>query len=225
MGWVISGAVKESMSSFYVPGGTSKSQINFMLRNSGSWTAFGQLGSTNKNRVFVQDSDLSMNRQSHLEADFTQDGISQGRGLTYWEEFTLAFTSTAVAGSEQLAFTTAAAITFADGRAYRVKIYASVKSAAAQGPGYNVRKTNLAGTQLFGGRVPIPLNGLDLNVVREGIVVNTSGAPVSAKLAITMTPQLATAVSLDGAPGKFEVVDIGAAAAAPTAGAYTGTSV
>lgn len=125
----------------------------------------------------------------------------------------LAFTST-TALTEQLA-TTFGSFVFTNGRAFEYELNVQIKSAAAQSPGVNIHKTNLAGTLLHGGRYPIPLTGVDIPLFKVGVFVNTSGADVTALLALGIQPQVATAVSVDtgtgGLSGYIHVRDIGAA--------------
>lgn len=199
-GWVISGAVKESNNVFYVAGAAQKTQVNFLLRNSGNWVAFGQLGATNLSTVFFQDVNISWNHSGHPEADFTIDGTSQGRGYIYVENITGSATST-TSLTEQLMHTMTNNATFKDGRAYKVTLKMAIKSGAVQWPGVNIRETNLAGLQLFGGREEIPVTGRDLPMLKTGYIVNTTGADITGKLCATVTPEVATAVSLDGGTG------------------------
>lgn len=150
--------------------------------------------------------------------------ISGPRGVVYYEQFTFTFTSTAVAGSEQVAFTTANSMTIRNGRGVRVTYSAQLKSAAVQNPGAQIRENNLAGTSLVGGpRLPIVTINNDLPCERWGIFVNTSGADVTCKLAFTVTPQAATAVVVESGSGsgvgRILVEDMGSTAQ------YSGVSV
>jgi len=114
--------------------------------------------------------------------------------------------------TEQLALTTVS-MTFPAGRAFQFRVRGFKKSATAQAPGFNVHKTNLAGTTLIGGRVDIPLTGFDLEEIREGIFVNSTAADVTAALAIGIQPSTAVIVTFEtgtgGNSGWYEVVDIG----------------
>lgn len=123
------------------------------------------------------------------------------------------FTST-TSLTEQLA-TTFGSFVFTSGRAFEFELNVMIKSAAAQSPGINLHKTNLAGTLLSGGRYPVPLTGVDIPLLKRGVFINTSGVDVTALLALGVQPQVATAVTVDtgagGLSGYFHVKDIGAA--------------
>jgi hypothetical protein len=149
-----------------------------------------------------------------LFADYQQNGVSQARGVAHYEQITTSFTSTAVAGSEQVAYTTAN-VTFTNGRAYRVTVKFGLQSAVLQQPLVSVRETNLAGTLLCNGpRVPLPVAAISTLVDRQFLIKNTTGADVVTPLAITVTPQIATAVTQNGGAvpllAYVEVVDVGA---------------
>lgn len=146
--------------------------------------------------------------------DWTVNGRSMGRGLILSESFTVAFTSTAVAGAEQVAYTMVGSGQYPNNRAYEIKVYAAIKSAAVQSPVFNIRETAVGGTQLVNGRVAIPVTGIDLSgngCVREGVFLNTSGGIINQPIVLTLAPQVATAVSLDAAPGLIVIRDVGAA--------------
>lgn len=141
-------------------------------------------------------------------------GVSLPRGVTTQITLTSFTFNTTAATTEQLALTTLSFL-FKNNRAYQFRLRGFKKSAAAQAPGINVHKTNLAGTTLIGGRVDLPLTGFDLEEIREGIFVNSSGADVTAALAVGIQPSTATIVTFEtgtgGNSGWYEVVDIGAA--------------
>ena len=140
-------------------------------------------------------------------------GVSLPRGVTLQTTLTSFTFNSTTSTTEQLALTTST-FTFKAGRAYQFRLRGFKKSAAAQAPGFNVHKTNLAGTTLIGGRVDIPLTGFDLEEIREGIFVNSTGADVNAALAVGIQPSTATIVTFEtgtgGNSGWYEVVDIGA---------------
>lgn len=158
-------------------------------------------------------------------ADFTINGISQPRGVVYFESVTASVASGAVAGTEYLLRTTANPVTFPNGRAFRLKFHGFFSSAAVQNPMFNVRVGGLAGTILLqNARNPIPFAGSSIGFQTESIIVNDTGAPVTITLALTIIPQVATLVNVGGAPGAaqafWEIEDIGAANAP-----YSGVTV
>jgi len=138
--------------------------------------------------------------------------------------------TSAVAGTETVVFTTPVSMTFKDGRAFAVELMnAQIKSAAIQNPSFRLRETNLAGTILVNGpRVPIPVAGIDEPLTAGQLIfINNSGADITQPLVLTMTPQVATLVTLDASTGAsawgFKVRDIGSCVnGVPT---YTGVSL
>lgn len=157
---------------------------------------------------------LNVNSTGSLIGDITYNGVSGPRGCIYFEAIMVSVPSGAVAGTEYLMRTTASAITFPTDRAYRVTFKGIKSSAAIQNPLVEIRENNLAGQVLIdGGREPIGVAGNNLAFMRQGIIVNDSGAPITAKLALTCTPSVATLVNiLGGADASFaywEVEDVG----------------
>jgi hypothetical protein len=205
-GWVISGVVKEARSTFYIPTAPvgQKTQENFLLRNSSGYCAFGQLGAVNLGTVFFQDINISWNHSTQPNADFTIDGISQGRGVLYSEAATFSTATGAVAGVEALVYTSAGTFTLKNGRAALVTVAVQAKSGAVQNFIFRIRQNNLAGVTLVdGARIPITTAGTDRAAVRQGIILNTSGADVTLALALTAVPQVATAVTVEAGAGAF----------------------
>jgi len=150
-------------------------------------------------------------------ADFTIDGVDQPRGLIYYERITAAVNSGAVVGTFTATFTTTNNINFIAGRAYQVVVNTLVKSTALQNPAITIFKNTVAGTALItGGRIPISVAGQDFPVNRDDIIINATGATVTAKIAVGINPGVATLVTMSGQPAPsmnyIKVIDVGAAA-------------
>lgn len=163
---------------------------------------------------------VPVNIDPTARGDLQFSGVSAPRGVVYVERMTAVVNTGAVAGTLYSVFTTAAAVTFQPGRAYQVKLAAQIHSAVAQNPTCNVFEGSIAGTQLLAGpRVALQAGNIDAPVLKDDVVVNATAAPISAALAVGITPQVATLVVLNGAaapaPSYILVVDVGPASAYP----------
>jgi len=182
---------------------------------------FGQLGLTGaQSDVFFQDVGIQWNHSAQPQADFTIDGISQGRGVVLEERLATVVASLGVI-AETVVYTTAAC-TFLTGRAYRVTLSTQIKSTVVQNPIVRLRETNIAGTLLLSPpRTALSIANQDFPVWLCDVVVNSTGADLTKVLAVSLFPSVATAVTLNGAaapsPQYVRVEDIGAAAAFPGA--------
>lgn len=216
-GWVLAGTLYESSCQFFDATHTMVDITHGSNASPAEESWYGGFVRLRNNITTGALADLSFQNTAGTD-------ISAPRGVVYMEQFTFTFTSTAVAGSEQLAFTTANTMVLRNGRGFRVTYSAQLKSAATQNPAAQIRENNLAGTSLVGGpRLPIGTINNDLPCERWGIFVNTSGADVTAKLAFTVTPQAATAVVVESGSGsgvgRIVVEDMGSTTQ------YSGVSV
>lgn len=101
--------------------------------------------------------------------------------------------------NEQFLFDTVTAFKFRNGRAYKVTIVGQVNSTALQHVRFRVRKNVLAGINLIQWpTINIDAVSTDIPVYLEGIIVNTSGADVTTKLAVTTQGTAATVINFDG---------------------------
>lgn len=101
--------------------------------------------------------------------------------------------------NEQFLFDTVASFTFRNGRAYKVTVAGQVNSLATQRVRFRIRKNVLAGTILISWpTINIDATSTDVPVYFEGIIVNTSGADVTTKLAVTTQGTVATLINYDG---------------------------
>lgn len=147
-------------------------------------------------------------------ADIRWGGTPLPKGLVYSETFTFAFTSPAAIG-EVLAWTSAQSMFLPNGHAFKVVWKAQKKSGAVQTFGISLRQTNLAGTLLrSGGADEINFTGRDIEVTKIWHFINTSGADKTLKLAVTVNPSIATAITLESgaaaaANGYIVVTDEG----------------
>jgi hypothetical protein len=147
-------------------------------------------------------------------ADIRWGGTPLPKGLVYSETFTFAFTSPGAVG-EVLAWTSAQSMFLPNGHAFKVVWKAQKKSTVAQACLINLRQTNLAGTLLrSGGADEINFTGRDIEVTKVWHFINTSGADKTLKLAVTVNPTVATAVTLESgvaaaAMGYIVVTDEG----------------
>lgn len=204
---------------FSIAGGVTPNIFNVFQSAVNFGTAITDIGSVTVWTPFVSNNDFSINE------GFRIDGIDAPRGVIYYEQATGNNTSGAVAGTENLMRTTAGSPTFNPGRAYRVRWRGNASSAVIQNPLWAIRKTNLAGTLLIGNvaRYPLPFAAQNTALDITGIIVNNTAAGITAALALTVTPQVATAVALQaaGAAGteSWEITDIGSTID------YTGVSV
>lgn len=126
--------------------------------------------------------------------------------------------------NEQFLFDTVNSFTFRNGRAYKVTISGGINSLATQRCRFRVRKNVLAGTLLCAwSLINIDTTATDVPVMLQGIFVNTSGADVTTKLAVTTQGTVATLINYDGqaAPTQtyIECQDIG------DANMYSGVSL
>jgi hypothetical protein len=134
-------------------------------------------------------------------ADIRWGGTPLPKGLVYSETFTFAFTSPAAVG-EVLAWTSGQTMFLPNGHAFKVVWKAQRKSATAQVCGINLRQTNLAGTLLrSGGTDEINFTGRDIETTKIWHFINTSGVDKTLKLAVTVNPTVAAAVTLESGAG------------------------
>jgi hypothetical protein len=164
------------------------------------------------------------------QQDFTINGVSQGRGLRYFEEIPAGPFTTPAAVGEVVAFVATPTVAWDPGRAYRVKVYTQIHSAVLQNPIVNLRIHNLAGQIIIGKpRVPTLATGQDVPVYMEAIVVNKTAAVVSARPVLTVNPSAATAVVANfvAEPNQswIESVDVGQCIDPAVPGFYTGVGV
>ena len=162
--------------------------------------------------------------------DFVIDGISQGRGLNYFEEIPAGAFSTPAAVGEVIAFVATPPVLWDPGRAYKVTLHTQIHSAVLQNPIVNIRIHNLAGQIIVGApRYPTLASGQDVPVNMSAVVVNKTAAVVSARPLITVNPSAATIVVMGFAaePNQswIEVTDIGQCIDPAIPGFYTGVGV
>jgi hypothetical protein len=148
-------------------------------------------------------------------------GIEAGRVCVYRERIDSAASSGSVAGTETACFTTASSITFHGGYAYEIIVASQIKVALGvavpTSPIVDIRETNASGLKIIQApRVPIVAANTDTPVFRREVVKNATGSDVTVRLCVSVAPQSANAVTLDGAPAPItsyiEVWEIGDAA-------------
>ena len=145
---------------------------------------------------------LSVNTELDLNAAaFTIDGVTQGRGLLLNERIPAGSVNTGTTvGTFYNVFTTASTITLNPGRACQIKASFQIKSAAAQNPICTIFRDTVAGTHLIEhSRVAVQLTGQDYPVIRDDVVKNATGSPITFNVCIGVTPSVATLVTLDSA--------------------------
>lgn len=205
--------VMEISHEFFIPGSVGSSLIpGLWYKNSALVNA--QVGDPNGIVQMVQ---TWFNTTAQFgvngKGDLKFNAISIGRGYTAFEAITGVFVSDGTA-NEQTAFTTANLYTFPNGRAFLVEFVSRMHAAVVNRVGYSIRKTNLAGTKLIGWpTIIIDVTATEIPIYVQGVFVNTSGADVTARLAVTLDPVTANVVDLDGAaapvPSYIRVTDIG----------------
>jgi len=206
--------VMEISHEFFVPGSVGSSLIpGLWYKNSAQVNA--QVGDPNGivNTIHTW-FNTTAQFGSNGKGDLKFNAVSIARGYSVFEAITGVFVTDGTA-NEQTSFTTANLYTFPNGRAFLVELVGRMSAVTAVNRcSYNIRKTNLAGTRLVAWpTINLDTTGTDIPVYVQGVFVNSSGADVTARLAVTMDPAVANVLHFDGAaapvPSYIRVSDIG----------------
>jgi len=199
-GVVIGGAVRELLRGESGPGlatpvKTSLSpnggHVFLGSNSSGAWSALSNNG------VLIVGEWLSFFAGTEINYGGAS-GVSLSRGPLLFVRITSNVAQLANV-NEQFLFDTVSSYTFTNGRAYLVTVSGQVNSAAVQRVRFRVRKNTLAGTILISWpTINIDSASTDIPVYVQGIIVNTSGADVTTKLAVTTQGTAATLINYDG---------------------------
>lgn len=160
-----------------------------------------------------------------VTGDVYIDSVEQGRGL---QDFTAITANAATITTTETVGITSGSVGFLTGRTYRATVRAWVQSSVTgDAIQTRLRKTNAAGQQLFDTFRTAVITGANTqsSVSYEAIFKNTSGATVTAALAVTYVRALGTGNVFMGAnatnPSWIQIEDIGPAADYPSVNAIT----